>query len=133
MAKYKVIHIDIYKREITIFIGSHKEFKEWISDYRDLEYWEDTVKAIQNSDDDALGSYWYNENDGNGIIELPEHPKSKEDIAIAAHECLHCVIHCLSYVGIPLYNDEANEPYTYLLEYILTQVLDYDNYEFINI
>lgn len=133
MAKYKVIPIDLYKRQVTVFIGSHKEFKNWASEYKDLKSWEDTIEAIENSDDDAAGSYWYNSNDGNGIIELPEHPKSKEEIAIAAHECLHCVIRCLSYVGVPLYHGESNEPYTYLLEYLLANVLDYDNYEIINL
>lgn len=132
MAKFKIIHIDIYKRDITIFIGSHDEFKKWVSSYRVPTNWEQLIESIVESNDDAIASYWYNSNNGNGIIELPRHPESIEDIGVAAHECLHCVMHILSYVNIPCIPHKANEPYTYLLEYILTRVLNYSDYKLIN-
>lgn len=132
MAKFKNIHIDLYKRDITVFIGSHNEFKEWVTEYEVPSSWEQLIESIIESDDDAIASYWYNRNNGNGIIELPFHPQDKEEIGIAAHECLHCVMHILSYVNIPCYPHEANEPYTYLLEYILVKLLDYNNYELVN-
>lgn len=133
MAKFKVIHVDIYKRDITVFIGSHNEFKIWISQYDATDSWKELVENVLQSNDDAEASYWYNNNNGNGIIELSKHPESKEDIATAAHECLHCVMRILSYVGIPCVEYEANEAYTYLLEYLLLNILDYNDYEFINV
>lgn len=132
MAKFKIINIDLYKRDITVFIGSHDEFKEWIQSYKVPTSWEQLVESIVYSEDDALASYWYNRNNGNGIIELPWHPEKKFEIGVAAHECLHCVMHTLSYVNIPCIPHEANEAYTYLLEYILIKVLDYKDYEHIN-
>lgn len=132
MSKFKIIHIDLYKRDITIFIGSHDEFKEWVSSYRVPTNWEQLIESIVESNDDAIASYWYNSNNGNGIIELPRHPESSEDIGVAAHECLHCVMHVLSYVNIPCIPHDSNESYTYLLEYILTRVLDYNDYELVN-
>lgn len=132
MAKFKTIHIDLYKRDITIFIGSHDEFKEWVFSYKVPTNWEQLIESIVESNDDAVASYWYNSNNGNGIIELPRHPESSEDIGVAAHECLHCVMHILSYVNIPCIPHEANESYTYLLEYILTRVLNYNDYELVN-
>lgn len=134
MAKYKVIPIDVYKRDITVFIGTHDEFKEWVASYNVPTNWEQLIESIIYSDDDnAAGSYWYNNKNGNGIIELPVHPQSKEDIGVAAHECLHCVMHILSYVNIPCIPNEANETYTYLLEHLLVKVLDYNDYKIINI
>lgn len=133
MAKFKVIHIDIYRRDITVFIGSHEEFKEWIATCEVPTSWEQLTEAVIESEDNAEASYWYNNNNGNGIIELKKHPESKEEIATAAHECLHCVMRILSYIGIPCVEYEANESYTYLLEYILINVLDYNNYKHINL
>ena len=133
MAKYKVITIDIYKRDITVFIGSHEEFQDWVSQYNVPNNWEQLIESIIESDDNALASYWYNKSNGNGIIELPCHPKTNDEIATAAHECLHCVFHCMSYVGIPFIEHGSNEAFTYLLEYILSHVLDYENYKLINL
>lgn len=133
MAKYKCIRIELYKRDITVFIGSHEEFKEWIKTNDCTETWRDIINQILESDDNAEASYRHNAIDGNGIIELHYHPKSPKEIAIAAHECLHATMRVLSFIGIPCFDNEANEPYTYLLEYILEQVLDFNNYKLINI
>lgn len=133
MAKFKIIHIELYKRDLTIFIGSHDEFKDWITTYEIPESWEQLVEAVLNSDDNSEASYWRNNNNGNGIIELPYHPKSPEEIGVAVHEALHAVMHILNYVNIPLYPGESNEPYTYLLENIVRSILDYNDYELINV
>lgn len=133
MAKYKCIRIELYKRDITVFIGSHEEFKEWIKTNDCTETWRDIINQILESDDNAEASYWHDAINGNGIIELHYHPKSPEEIAVAAHECLHATMRILSFIGIPCFDNEANEPYTYLLEYILKQVLDFNNYKLINI
>lgn len=131
MAKFKTITIDLYKRDITVFIGSHEDFKEWIASYNVPSSWEQLVETVVQSDDRALASYWYNNNNGNGIIELPKHPETNNEIAVAAHECLHATMRALSYIGISCYDNEPNEPYTYMLEYILEKVLDYKDYELI--
>ena len=133
MAKYKNIRIELYKRDITVFIGSHEEFKEWIKKCDFPETWNTIITQILKSDDNAEASYWYNNNNGNGIIELKKHPETTEEICTAVHECLHCVIRVLSYIGIPCVEYAANEAYTYLLEYILTNVLDYKGYELVKL
>lgn len=133
MAKYKIIRIELYKRDITVFIGSHEELKEWIKTNDCSKTWSNIINEILESDDNAEASYWYDSVNGNGIIELHYHPKSPEEISIAAHECLHATMRTLSFIGIPCFENEANEPYTYLLEYILEQVLDFNNYKLINV
>lgn len=131
MAKYKVIHIDLYKRDITVFIGTHDEFKDWVSSYRVPTSWEQLIESIVYSDDDAIASYWYNRNNGNGIIELPYHPKHANEIATAAHEALHSVFHIANYVGLEYVKGGSNESFTYLLEFIVDNILDFNNYNLI--
>ena len=133
MAKYKNIRVELYKRDITVFIGSHEEFKKWIKTNDCSETWSNIISQILESDDNAEASYWHDDINGNGLIELHYHPKSPEEVAIAAHECLHCAMHTLSYVGIPCVPHGANEAYTYLLEYLLVRVLDYNDYELVKL
>ena len=133
MAKYKNIRVELYKRDITVFIGSHEEFKKWIKTNNCSETWINIISQILKSDDNAEASYWHDDINGNGLIELHYHPKSPEEVAVAAHECLHATMGILSFIGIPCFDNEANEPYTYLLEYILKQVLDFNDYKLINI
>lgn len=130
MAKYKVIPVDVYSRHVTVFIGSHDEFKDWITSYDVPNSWEQLVENVVNSDDDALASYWYNSNNGNGIIELPWHPKSPYEVSVAAHEALHATFRIADYIGVDYVVNASNEPYTYLLEYIVRNILDYENYNF---
>lgn len=133
MPKCKLIPIDLYKRDITVFVGSHSDFKNWITSYKTPESWEQLVESVIQSDDDALASYWYNRGTGNGIIELPYHPESPAEIATAAHEALHATFHMADYVGIEYVVKGSNESYTYLLEYLLQHILEYNNYEIINL
>lgn len=133
MAKFKVINIELYRRDITIFIGTHDEFKEWLASYNVPTSWERLVENVLDSDDAALASYWYNSNNGNGIIELPWHPESAYEIGIAAHESLHAVFRMFDYLGVEYVVNGSNESFTYMLEYILNNILDYNNYELINL
>ena len=128
MAKYKIIPIDLYRRDITVFIGSHDEFKDWITSYSVPASWEQLVESVSNSDDSALGSYWYNSTNGNGIIELPYHPEKPAEIAIAVHEALHATFRMADFLGIEYVVNGSNEPFTYLTEYLVTNILDYNNY-----
>lgn len=132
MAKYKVINIDLYRRDITVFIGSHEEFKDWVTSIAAPKSWEQLIESVVYSDDDSIGSYWYNINNGNGIIELPKHPKTPEEIATASHEALHATFRLLDYVGVEYMRNGSNEPFTYTLEYIVNGIMDFKNYEFIN-
>lgn len=133
MAKYKVIDIELYKRDITVFIGTHNEFKEWVSIHTVPDSWVQLMETIVESENNALASYWHNKNDGNGIIELPFHPKTHTEIATATHEALHAVFHILDYVGVQYVPNGSNEAFTYLLEYIVANIMDFNDYQIINI
>lgn len=132
MAKIKVINIDIYKREILVFIGSHSELVEYAKGLKNDDCYSNVADIIINDTSDSEGCYYYDESNGCGIIELHYHPSSPKEIAVAAHECLHATMRVLSYIGIPCLEDTANETHTYLLEYLMEQVLSYDNYKLTN-
>lgn len=135
MAKYKNVHIDLFKRDITVFVGTHEEFIDWVSKCEVGKSWQGLKETIEESEEaeESDATYWYNPRNGNGIIELKTHPKTPEEIGTAAHEALHAVSHSLSFLGVPHYAHEANEPYTYFLELLLKEILDFDGYELINI
>ena len=42
-------------------------------------------------------------------------------------------MHILSFVGVSYIEGDSNEPYTYLLEYLLENILDYNDYKLINV
>lgn len=133
MAKFKIINIDLYKRDITVFIGTHSEFQDWVSQYRVPASWEQLIESIIVSEDDALASYWYNRNNGNGIIELPFHPKTAEELAVAGHEALHATFRIADYVGLEYIRGGSNEAFTYLHAFILENIFNYEDYKLINL
>lgn len=129
MAKYAKINLDIYKRYLLIFIGTHREFKVWVDEYYKYDkIYDNLTNVILDSDDNAQASFWYNPMTGDNIIELKKFPRTSEEIACAAHEVLHAVIKLLDFVGVEFKQGGANEAYTYLLEYILIHLLNKNNY-----
>lgn len=128
MAKYKRIPIDIYKREVLVFIGSHEEFKKWAEEYFSfIPSYFDFLRMISNSDGTAQASTYFNEEDGTVIIEIPSFPKSPTDIAYVVHEIMHAVFDICNYCKVEYIVDGANEPFTYLGEFIANRVFDKDN------
>lgn len=131
--KIKVVDIELFKRKVLIFVGSHEAFKMWMAHLHIPKSWERLAESIQYSKNkNVVGSYWYNKNDGNGIIELPKYPKYPTEIATAAHEALHAVLHMMHYVGIPVIPGDSNEAYTYCLELLIENILEEDDYETLN-
>lgn len=131
MAKFKQIYIDIYKRSIFIFVGNHNQFIDWVSDefkndpdYKGLINYVHSVNKVN-----SLASFWYNGSIGEGIIEIPKFPKTSTEIAYCAHECLHAVFHILDYCAVYYDKDSSGESHTYLLEYLLKELLTFNDYE----
>jgi len=57
------------------------------------------------------------------ILWFPKKPTSPTDYSIVAHECLHLVVHILNtWTCLPL-DEEHDEAYTYLLQYVMKDVL----------
>lgn len=132
MAKIKNIDIELYKRNVLVFIGSHDELLEYTNCLKNDKLYEHIAYNIINDMCCAESAYYYDSENGCGLIELHYHPNSPREIAIAAHECLHATMRIMSYVNVPCFQDESNEAYTYLHEYLVEQVLDYNNYKIVN-
>lgn len=128
MGKYKYVRADVYRRGITIFIGTREELlsfvKEAWPDNRDLT---DAV-AEDLEKDNALGTT-YVEDDGQSIIWIPKFPRNAKGIGVLAHEILHATFTLLDYVDVEYRYGGPNEPYTYLFEMFLTKALNERGYK----
>lgn len=128
MSKYKYIKADVYRRGITIFIGPRKELPKFVKKaYEDCE---DLLKEVEKTLDEegAIGTT-YMEEFGQTLIWIPKFPSTPAEIGSLAHEILHATMHLLDYINVEYRYDGPNEPYTYLLEYFLTEALSKEGYE----
>lgn len=130
MAKYKQIYLDIYKRSVFIFIGSHNQFVDWVTDEFKNDYrYQGFIKYVHEVEKKtSLASFWYNGSTGEGVIEIPKFPKTPTEIAYCTHECLHATFNILDYVGIEYNKDSSGEAHTYLLEYLVKELLTLNDY-----
>lgn len=131
MAKYKFIPISIFKREIGVFVGSREDFRNWAKEeYKQDDSYQELIELIQNSPRRTeAASFWYNGSTGDGIIELPKFPKTPREISACTHECLHATFQVLDFCNIEYEKDGSNESFTYLLEYIVYNILNGESYK----
>uniref|UniRef100_A0AAU8MK47 Phage protein n=1 Tax=Geladintestivirus 2 TaxID=3233134 RepID=A0AAU8MK47_9CAUD len=131
MSKYKFIHVDVFKKEIGLFVGTREDFISWIDEeYGNCDSYKDMVECVHNHPiryED--GTFWYNEKTGDGVIELHDIPHTAREIAIASHEALHATFQILDTVGVDYNKDTTNEAYCYLLELIMRNILKINNYK----
>lgn len=57
------------------------------------------------------------------FVRLREEPTTPKWIAIMVHECSHAVMETMRRIGMPL-TVESEEAYTYLLDYIVRNILE---------
>jgi hypothetical protein len=60
-------------------------------------------------------------NNGFTLVRMRVTPHLPEDMGVLAHEIGHAVINLMLYIGMPLSRESA-EAYTYLIEYLTTEV-----------
>lgn len=130
MPRIKYIPCDIYKRGITIFIGTPKELIAWSKrTFNEDEYDKEFNDSLEHC---SFGLADFHYGHGYGVVRLPKYPKKPEEIAYTAHELLHATIWMLEYCGVE-YNHSCinNEAYTYLLEHLMRNTLELEGYEYI--
>lgn len=131
MAKHQYIPCDIYKRGIGIFVGTLKEFQEWVA----KEFTDETdrpfVNMVMNTDESGAGeaSFYYNNLDGQGIILISKMPTTPKERGNLAHELLHATFHVLNFCHIEYDPRSNNEAFTYLNEWLTRCAYEKDFYK----
>ena len=126
MAKYKDIKVDIFKRYVTVFIGSKQELYNYVVNYN---YGVDLVKSVKDViEEDSPGMTFYNSS-GISLIYIENEPTTPESISILGHEVLHAVFHLFGYVGVDFIDNSSNETFTYAFDYILKRALTKKGYK----
>ena len=131
MGKFKYIPCDIYKRGITVFVGTLCEMKSWVSkNYTDDDEKDfvDMVMSLRDGDHTAA-SFSYNSADGEGIVLIPRIPNTPKEHAMLSHELLHAAFHLLGFCRVEFSYGGSNEPYAYLLEHLTRNALEKSGYE----
>lgn len=128
MAAYKqYIPCDIYKRGITVFLGSYDELLKYVKeiyidkdDDDDIEFYNSLKNSRGGAADTHMG-------DGYAIVRLPKFPETPYEIADAEHELLHATFWMLDYCGVQ--ESSPYEAHTYLLSWLTLNALTKDRYE----
>lgn len=128
MAKVKYIPCDIYKRGISVFIGSPQELILWSKKTYNED--EDDAEFNYELEHCSFGAADFHSGNGYAVVRIPKFPKKPEEIAYTTHELLHATMWMLWYCGVDFNNtDIRNEAFTYLLEHLVRNTLEIKGYE----
>jgi hypothetical protein len=131
MAKEKYIPIDIYKRCIHVFIGSLDDFKDWVENYYNDDSERDFVKMVLDLEEEKIGmaSFSFDWVNGTGVVLIPDYPHTPKEYAALVHEMMHATFFIMNYCRCEYSYEGNNEPYTYLIEYLMRSALESEGYK----
>lgn len=134
---YKYIYCNIWKRGVTVFIGSCEDLVEFT--HRNFKH--PTVQDLVNSIDSNCTSLNYDNNEvmarfyysdaGYFIVHLPKFSFTYDinEITYLSHELLHATHGLLDFLGVEYRYGGTNEPYTCTFEYLLKEALNKKGYK----
>lgn len=133
MSKVKIIPVDIFCRQVIVFIGSENDLLEYTK--KNIKY-EDLKRSIlyylenQYDSQETAEGYCYSNNGGHCLIHLYKMPESPKEISIASHECVHATCRILDAIGVSYKTNESdgNEVFAYLQEYLLLNTITKKGY-----
>lgn len=109
--KEQIIPIDLYKRGVVILQGSEEELEKWLREH-DAKH---LASAVTDTDWDNTIAITLSDNRDVYVVSI-----EAMELTTLCHELSHATLKVLKIVGIdPI---EAEEAYTYLFEYLLSQV-----------
>ena len=123
MAKMKSIPCDIYRWNVNVFLGSHEEFRNYVKN----KLKDKSLLQVVDEEEPGIGDYYFT--GGKMIIRIGEFPTTPTEIGIAAHEALHATMYILDWANVKYEQNGSNEAFTYLQEWILTNILDKHGYK----
>lgn len=124
MLKIKKIKVEVYGMYVYVLIGNKEEASKYIRKY--------FIKNSNSKDsegtisENADGCTFYS--GGHSLVWIPSIPKTAYSISVLGHELLHATFNMLDYVGAEYRYNGSNEPYTYLLGFLLEQALNTKSY-----
>lgn len=119
--KLHKIHIPIYKDALFIFFGTREDCQKALVKSTDMKLEEALCFRPSNT---AQGYFCYFEKDGIYIIWMPNIPDTVGQYGVLVHEIMHFVYRFLAERGMTM-NDNSEEAYTYLAEYIFNEIDTY--------
>lgn len=123
MAKIKTIPCDIYRWDVNVFLGSHEEFRKYV----EKKLKDKSLLDVVDDGEPGIGDYYFNSD--SMIIRIGGFPTTPAEIGVAAHEALHATMYILDWANVKYEQNGSNEAFTYLQEWILTNILNKKGYK----
>lgn len=126
MARAKCIECALYKRDVSVFIGSYEEMVAWAKTEFTNPVYKDFLESMEES---RAGGADFHYGQGSCVVRIPSFPITPEEISYLEHELLHATFYVLDYSGVTFIPGNPNEAYTYLHEYLTLHSLTPEGYE----
>ena len=123
MAKIKNIPCDIYRWNVNVFLGSHEEFRNYVKN----KLKDKGLLDVVDDGEPGIGDYYFNSD--SMIIRIGGFPTTPAEIGVASHEALHATMYILDWANVKYEQNGSNEAFTYLQEWILTNILNKKGYK----
>ena len=123
MAKIKTIPCDIYRWDVDVFLGSHEEFRNYVKN----KLKDKNLLDIVDDGEPGIGDFYFH--GGPMRIRMGKFPETPKDIGVASHEALHATMYILNWADVKYEQNGSNEAFTYLQEWILTNILNKKGYK----
>ena len=127
MAKVKYIPCDVYKRGVSVFVGTYEELVKWSKEEFTNPDYEDFLKTLEENSPKGEADCHYD--CGSCVVRIEQFPCTPGEVAALAHELLHGVFYILGYCGVEYAYNTSNEAYTYLLEWLMGEALRMEGYK----
>lgn len=125
MARQKYIACDIFKRGVTVFVGTKPELAEWVRKEFTSPGYAGLIRSVVEEECGEADCYHGN---GSVVVRVGEFPGTPVTISLLGHELLHATFYILQYVGVE-FSDGSNETFTYLYEWLLKCALEEKGYK----
>lgn len=109
----KYFNVGVYQADVVLIVGDYNLVHDWIKENARKDRYEDIKDHIGKKEKTTLG-VTFKMAGGGVIIWMPAMNR-----LTLIHEIMHATHHILSIKGIDL-NDETEEAYAYLFEYLYT-------------
>ena len=129
MAKVKTFECEIYKKDISIFLGTYDQMLTWAKEEFTNPAYAEFLKSMEESAPGGEADCHYDR--GSCIVRLEKYPKSNGEIACMNHELLHAVMFIMNSCGVCYSEQSNNEAFTYLLEWLTKKTLEKEGYEIV--